>query len=1211
MASLSDLLFGGGAPTDIPPVVPSLPSRLQSLQTKYTTRLPLSQLQSQFGPDIVNSLVKFETDRANRGVAPLSTQKTLDILKTAKSGKAVTSAPTRDPLDFFGNIASDVGTIVSSIPKLPMTLFNEVKQLPEIPKDLAKAKGIGDYLSLPGVRLLPGAYTAKNLLTGNFSEALSHPVMTALDVAPYAGALGAGEKLAGIGVGDTTVGELADRAKAAAGRTYPGRIVRQLWGSSTRGMMRILGEHANELSYSANPALSDIYTKPLDQITQEGTRAATEYAKVVGFDTPRDNEIWNALQQGTLHTLDLTPEESAAVTHINQVRDQFLQTNLDANELQRRVVQGSPEIITNAQAKPLDKLTAKIANSQLVTDLHRNILDPTIRPVSDLLSRASDTILNEATKAPLRKTVAQGLLHSLDAAGYDIPPELQSLATKVTKKTNTAFMDQVNAVASATPGELRPVAYSAESAKALAPEDLSSPAQAQRWLNQTKGQSTQLVRASEKLAATESRTVPARWQPIVADLKQTKIRDFLDQRLSPDDPRLPEVMNFVAERNYGALEQYKNGDANLIDMKQIKQYQNEAAANIADLKAQGINPEYVHHVSIEAAKQLQRPSLSSIIPKPSILKDRINDWTPTNQSLSVSITHQGLELGKEAAVQAALPVIRDTYGATLAQVRDELLPIARRMAARSGGGPEEVAANLESLLKKTYVQWSETEKGFMAGVARSPKASTFAALPDDAILFPRHLADSLDKLSTPSPLSHILDPATRLFRYAVLPFSPRFQLNHLGGGMVFGLFEDPRMALELGKAIKVAKDWRGVNRALAAGKDATLDETSAATIAALPQGVRAQLGSLELSANPDYAFKLRAGNQMGDLLTQTIVPGMKRFGRTIENAADYSFGLASFSHDVYTLASYFSGEKTALRKGLTPEAAAAAGETLANKIVPQWLEMTPMERSILRPFIPFYSFMTHVVKYAMDYPIDHPWRTAVIGGLSRAEIQDFGTGLPQALASAFFLGSPNSSGNQTIIDIHGLNPFRNLGDDLTLAGFMSNINPAFKVALQQLGYDPVAKGANIYPEVVYDPKTGGFKAAPTNTPGLAGQLIGAFLPQAQTVAALLGTSSTFKDLMRTNPEAAQRMLASQLGIPLLWRNINTYQDAFKAEINRQTAQQTALSAALKTGDYTDAARFPSLAPKLAALQTQASAGALAKYQPSATAAQAQIRWDQG
>lgn len=1151
---------------DLSSLTPSpsgLNSALTGLQRKYSRDLPAIE-SAGYSPGIVRALINFETERAKRGINPVSRKKTAALLQAAQTHQAVAAPPERDSGDLLGNFASDVGDLVSSIPKIPSAIIHDVTHV----GDIAKAHSLTDLLQAPLIRLLPGTFTASNILKGDFNNALSHPLMTALDVLPVASELGVGEKLAALPIGERTVGDILEQGKNALKMTTGGRLARQTWGLDTRGLSKTLAEGSVDVIRAANPALHKFFDDSLSTIRQQGTRAAHSLDNAVidnvGKSTEaiaeRHAQLFTAAENGSLYTdphLNLTDAERGAVGDVMSVRDRLRQLSLDAGDLHNRMApDGTTETYSSPQARRIDKLRAAVARREVFTTAREAIMHPETADLNALHGKVQAFMDDATNTVAAQKRLAKGYVHALNAAGYDTG-DLLTNATRITRSTAPDFLPDP-ATMTSRPAD---TALATRSTKA-----------ADTWaIDHRTYTPKSLERAQRQSLASEAKVVPARWQPIVSTTKQEAVRGAITRNIPASDPRVPELMQLVDERNYGLLR-----DRGLITDADLRTYESEAIKQIADLRARGIEPEYVHHVSPGAAASMSRPKLSSMVPKPSQLRDRINDWTPHVENLSVALSHQGMELARESVAKSTVAKIGESFTKTAAEAREELLPIARRAAIRRGTA---VGVELERLMSKEYVRWSETENGFVASSAHAPTFTELNRIAPDERLIPRHLSDALMQVARPNPISRLFDPALKVFRYSVLPFSVRFQVNNIGGGAIMSALEDPRVLLHLNQGFKVAKDNYAMTRAMAHDMTGELSADSEAILSRMSPSMRSSLGTLEYSVepetlgkiNPEKLFNFKTGQQAGRWFNQA--------GKAIGRAADWSYGINQLWDDAYRAAAYLSGEKSALTKGMTAEEAARAGEELVNKIQPRWLEMTPMERSILRPIIPFYSFLSHVFRYATRFPIDHPWRTAVMGGLARAEVNDLGTGLPQMFASMFGLGA-DASGKENFIDIGAMNPFRNLGDDMTIAGFASELNPAFKVALSQLGYDAAARGPDLYPQLEYDPKTGKFKSKTPDTPGLLGQAIQGFIPQANILSALIGTNGEFKAMMQTNPNAAIKMLLSNAGIPLLWRNVDLNQEAFKSELNREDVQQKALSRAIRSGDYSDAHRYPTLSPYL-------------------------------
>ena len=65
----------------------------------------------------------------------------------------------------------------------------------------------------------------------------------------------------------------------------------------------------------------------------------------------------------------------------------------------------------------------------------------------------------------------------------------------------------------------------------------------------------------------------------------------------------------------------------------------------------------------------------------------------------------------------------------------------------------------------------------------------------------------------------------------------------------------------------------------------------------------------------------------------------------------------------------------------------------------------------MRQIFPFYNFYQHVMRYAVQYPIDHPLRVSITAPLARNEIEQLG-GLPHSFLEAITWGDPDENGER-------------------------------------------------------------------------------------------------------------------------------------------------------------------------------------------------------
>jgi hypothetical protein len=90
----------------------------------------------------------------------------------------------------------------------------------------------------------------------------------------------------------------------------------------------------------------------------------------------------------------------------------------------------------------------------------------------------------------------------------------------------------------------------------------------------------------------------------------------------------------------------------------------------------------------------------------------------------------------------------------------------------------------------------------------------------------------------------------------------------------------------------------------------------------------------------------------------------------------------------------------------------------------------------------------------------------------------------------------------------------------------------------------MAGGPEYAPNFVYDPRTGFSRYNAGNAVvNLAMNLV----PQAQTIARYAGMDAGFRELRRTDPETANRMLASGMMLPTIFRKVDVNKEIIKTE----------------------------------------------------------------
>lgn len=675
-------------------------------------------------------------------------------------------------------------------------------------------------------------------------------------------------------------------------------------------------------------------------------------------------------------------------------------------------------------------------------------------------------------------------------------------------------------------------------------------------------------------------TPPARFLPHI----QEQVRQGLLAKYS-HDPDFANISQHIVNNTYGLVKGLKEDAANLAD---------EIAGTWQDLKAAGIDPVFIHRVSPSQAAHLKFPRTVEALRTPHSAKARnLYDITPSVQNATVAIPAHGLELLARKANESMVDAIRTIWGRSQNDVLLDYLPAAQRRAELVPS--LDVPAHAQSMMRK---EWSEFHPEEFVTWA-SPRLKTWGTEP---VMIPKALAKNFERMHKPPEggFYAAMDPVMKVFRTSLLPLSPRWHVYNIFGGAMMAALEDPRILTYLPQAAKMAAQAAPdlfPNLLAPLRKGPAVARMSKEVVTATPKEIPRGIGTLpreslewDAMTSKEFAqkaFALKGGATMRRIW-DSIAPAREAGGKLV--AKSYEFN--AFFDDMYRAAAYLSDFDKSLTKGLSRAEANTAGISLARKVYQRWDEMTPLERTVLRYVMPFYGFTSHVARYLSRYPFDHPVRASILGTVARKEMEDMGTGLPQKFLSMFFLGDTDEDGNVKVINTAGMNPFGDVANLFTWSGFLGGTNPIFTSFLESIGVDIQQGGAELYPNLEYDPESGRLRSKSTN---FLSNLFQNTVPQAQVLQSYLGQSSEFKELLRSNPEAAARLVRSQAGFPVLFRKVNVPEEQFRGELARGQAQKDTLSKAFKSGDFGEASRYPGLGPLIQQVEQLQGTPALDAY----------------
>ena len=1125
------------------PIIQTLPQRMASLNNKYAPGSTFGSVLDQLPPDLAHGLVRFDYNRALNGQSPLSEEQTNQVIQSYLTGKPVNPEPKGNILT---NSLRDIRDIGLSIPKLPQSLYHEAQdvlagKLGQAPEGTS---GIAGVLQSPGIRLIPGAYTAANLLSGNFGEIERHPVFTLLDVLPAAEKAG----LTGA-LGERVVQPLKESFLT---KTKPGRVLDAAFGKDVRTAMGIVNTQQDLLKQDIAGNLPTDH--PIAQLTRELTsleRNLSDY----GVDRSRLPVINAALTDDPALRSTLSPEEMVVYDKLHQAQIGYEEYGL-ANDMFKRIdINGTPEVYDQVTAKKI--MDARNARAQYagLLDL-RNAIDPTHPSTLD------PAVLREglSTTQNVKPSTLRAYRTALDSAGYDVRgvdissrdaflSTLPSVPDRPLRPVNE-LMQQLSTrtAGDVTLTRLRDALKRGDMGQAVkeantisrrkvfqAPEvvDMVDELKRHRDINNVLGRFDQytekgLQRLTDREAKTIAGSPPPRLVPLIEKEVQGKIREAYST-----DPNFPALAQFIADKNYDALPGIVNVDEVTRDVARTWQ-------TLRDNLPENEQPVFIHRVSPSKLGQIENPSVISRITEPSQVKARTLNAAPTITDPIVALTHQGVELLDREHKIAATNAIKAKFGRSLFGedgIANEYMAEAQRLA---GLDPlTDTRGHLERLIKRDWVKYDpQSLFGYTA-----PKLKV--GVPDEATYIPKKIADALESLGAKTPgagVSRVLDPYMQVFRTSLLTLRPQWYVNNIFGGLALLLGRtDPR----------VLGYFNTAREALRTGE--------------LPTELG--LGSGAVSVPQDIiANSWLKGSKMRDFLEQH--PVLDEASGRFQSFTERMFKFNQLADDQYRAMAYLYGHDTNYAKfikaGDLPDIAEArakeAGIALTKKIMPDWTTLTPFERQVMRNLFPFYGWMRHIMQYTLSYPIDHPVRAAMAEAFTRTELED-NHNLPDRFLGSFFLGTDNQ-GMATLVNPGAANPFGDVANMFTLAGFVRNVNPVIATALRAIGVDPSTGTADAFPEQGYDPYTG--RVRPT-TGGILSNLAFSALPQARAVSDLFTRNNDFKNLLRTDPEGAYRQLRSELGLPTFMQQIDYPTQVFRAELARKTAKDAALANALKLG----------------------------------------------
>lgn len=1250
-----------GFRTSATPLDPNYQRNLTTLTNKYTE---LAQQVAQLPEPIRNSLINYDSKRVAYGAAPMTRQQTLLAVQTAVTGQQATPQPDRNPLNVLGNVRSDMGDILKSLPRLPIALWNEAQAVTRLPEYMQQVQSQGTnplaaILQAPGVRLIPGTYAAGNLARGRegLQELATHPLIAALDVLPLAHQAASATKVGALSEAARSAEGLRPRpisavltnrlAEDAAGtptlarntlgqvtdtirnETRVGQALDAFGGRRSRDVARMRGtleqRYRSLLTGKGTPADTvEAFLPRVRNIFEKYSDQYPEFKQDASVAGPE----WDTKRAAFYDDIQRDPSKYDPAL-VNEIRD----LNYDmakSQEAAGNLTQFDGEWYPTEIGKQLTGREARVAHTQRMVALRNEYMNPSGQMNVQQLRQVASDIAGETNTAQ-RSQLGQAFEATLDAYGVDVKPIQSARAAIATRKGTLAQWQQAvdgvlndpnlvlqpRRTTSAIIAELKPVGdrqgtllesavrhgdrnettarlkniYSRQHNNMTDPvfrEDARSMARRTAFDNKVGRLFTpeRLAQRTKSFDTFKASQAPARFQGLIEDARDAKAtpalttaaETTLGRRLGPDEAA--QVVTAVERKLWDNVPGVSRDEATAI----MQQIEREVASTWRDLRAAGHDPVFVHKVSPSRANSALAGNIGPVPVKQSATKERVLDLSPGVNDVQISMTHAAGEMLQKRYTETFVEQVIDSVGKTEAQLRDELSDAANW---RTGIDPSlDFEGHLQQMIRRGYERFNPDEAGTAWGGVRLDKYRG-----DNKVYIPKAVADNLHRYAKPpSILSSVTDPLTKAFRYNVIGLSPSVIVNN---------FFSNSVAMTAESGIRPWKHWNAAREWLRNPELIPNEQLKGMILAEMPNMESLNRDAwLKSRVGQRFMSGYNAGKAFQDSTMAKVAGGAKA---KLDAVVSRSLDAQRWGDNVYRAMQYMDEVERGVSKGKTADAAANSAMEMVRRTFVDYTSFTPIERSAMRTIVPFYSYMGHAARFIARYPLDHPLRASVASKLAEAERERLGT-LPGSFLSMvplpFGLGKMNSDGKKNMLALRPFDPFGDISDLLSVAGWMSAMNPLIQTGLQQVG---VIRGeADLYPTLRYDPETGRMKAVHGN---LLTDLFNNTMPRAGLITSFLGINSQQNELRQRDPEAANRNLLSMAGLPRAWRQVDVPKEQFQAEISRDRSATLVRNDAIRTGDWRDALRYPSLRgyydalsqlpPEMVAEMTPATAEAIA------------------
>lgn len=1094
--------------------------------------------------------------------------------KKKESGKALAPKPQgknwfQRTLDNFGTIAkganpfSDAGRkavvkeiapYIASSPVSSVVLNPWLKKVGAEPIANTMDRGVGQLLSgqyrkgastllnAPGINLIPGSYVAGTLArpgSGGMKELGANPLFTALDVLPYVGkasrvatkggrlAAKASDRAATLGKANRVeqiakrgleprqlVGELARSLEEVAVARFPKMVTRTpsalienlgLGGARTREALRIHGVTQREYRTKSAAISKDI----AGQFGAGRKRIFRRTSNDFGVDPRRAAEIISDGQIGNPGWRNTLAENERRFVEAweeatRQFDDRFLKEGKhyqfggeryardEYPKLQNAVYRADQ--LGRAAAKAADRATPeRVAKFEAANARRAERFDYWGQKV-DQLSNRQEAMAVQYQAALAQRDRLRAIVQSKTLQSYPAARRAQRLTVKI-----AAMEKRIGPINK----RLAEAVRQQQRVASMAP--LRNPDQTAFFLAAQQ-------KALQKATAESVKAAPARFKPLLKQQVTDAITDLVKGKVTED--RVGVVVGRILSGDYDSF-------AHLIDEATVKLIRKDITKTWQTIRANGQDPLFLHHVTADQAKRLiEHPRLLRVELDPGQVKPlSLENMRPWIQDMAIGVTGQILEVAQKDAVrqfydQLVASKIAKSELAAKAEVGD----LIERMGPRARAFGADPESQIDALMRKMYVEWDPLTNTMPAAGSRGLRGV-------DAVYMPKGVAKTIKRVidqSDLSALSKILSVPMKVFRMSILTLSPIYHAFNLMSGTVLLAAHSPTGVMPQ-RFLKAAQMIR---------RGEVPPEISRGS----------HMGTADLV---DKRRLFQVGSELGNILEQKNPSFWKAAPGRLSRGAQW---VSDTTDDMYKVMAYLSGSKKALRKGMSPEAARQMGIELAHKVLVDFDRLTPLERTAVRSVIPFYSWSQHILKYAMSYPFDHPWRAAIVTAFARQVDNEWPEELPRSFRTD--LTYTASDGKKMRYGLGGIVPWMAVPDFFTFAGFMSRIHPAIGALAGHAGADPFTQAPTVYGarKVELDPITKRPVGVRMN-PFL--RIAETLSPQVAQAWRSISDDPEWVRFMKQNPEAARAEFWRNFGVQLP-RTFDIKKEIEKAEKNTET-----------------------------------------------------------